>query len=135
MDNEEILSWFLGFLDFDCRGAIFLDCGRAILTTGRLALNVALRGGRLGRLPSTDMGGESTVMGDGSGFEAFEGAGSSKPASTAVFVGVLAAGMIALGGLITVATPLPLGGMITLNSSSCSLDSFLGGSKGTLCWL
>ena len=74
MDNrEEILSWFLGFLDFDCRGAIFLDCGSAILTTGRLALNVALRGGRLGRLPSTDMGGESTVTGDGSGLEAFEG--------------------------------------------------------------
>ena len=120
------------FLDFDCSGAIFLDCRSAILTTGRLVLNVALRGGRLGRLPSTDMGGESTVTGDGSGLEAFEGAGSFKPASPAVFVGVFAAGMIALGGLITVATPLPLGGMITLNSSSCSLDSFLGGSKGTL---
>ena len=112
-----------------------MDCGSAILTTGRLELNVALMGGRLGRLPSTDMGGESTVTGDGSGFEAFEVAGSFKPASPVVFVGVFAAGVIALGGLITVATPLPLGGMITLNSSSCSLASFLGGRKGTLCGL
>merc|ERR550517_1226986 len=48
----------------------------------------------------------------------------------AAWVGALAA----LGrSLITVPTFLPLlGGMITENSSTCSLESFLGGSKGTL---
>ena len=52
----------------------------------------------------------------------------------AALVGASAAGPIALGGgLITVPTFLPpLGGMITENSSTCSLESFLGGSKGTL---
>ena len=96
---------------------------------------------------STEMGGESTVREAGSSFvgaflpeagsggfvaRAFAETGKSA-VGAAVFVGALAGGLIALGGLITVATPLPpFGGIITENSSNCNLDSFLGGSRGAL---
>ena len=114
----------------------FFDCGRAIfpLMVGRCAC----------RLVSTEMGGESTVMEAGSSFVgAFPETGSGSFAARGafaeagmfvIFAGAFAARLNALGGgLITVATPLPpSGGIITENSSTCSLDSFLGGSKGAL---
>ena len=89
-------------------------------------------GGRRGRLVSTEMGGESTVMEAGRSFvgalaepgrfaaraAVFVEAFGEASAGAAVFVGALKTLLIALGGLIIVATPLSLGGIITENSST-----------------
>lgn len=112
-----------------------MEDGRSAAFVGALA-----EAGRFAATFANDLAGRSaTFVGDlaeagglVAGAAVFVVAFTATTAGAAVVVGALETGLIALGGLITVATPLSLGGIMTENSSSCSLDSFLGGSKGAL---